>query len=99
MLPSEGRSWWFIVCDLSASLRCSYSQLKSVQFGGDGAIPCLRGKLVIVYEKPNDSQAAVVYTFIVALRRQRQADLCEFEASLVYRVDSRIAKATQRNSV
>jgi hypothetical protein len=26
-------------------------------------------------------------------------DLCEFEASLVYRVSSRIARATQRNPV
>ena len=34
---------------------------------------------------------------IPALRRQRQADLCEFEASLVYRVSSRTFRATQRN--
>ena len=34
-----------------------------------------------------------------ALRRQRQADLREFEASLGYRVSSRTAKATQRNPV
>ena len=34
-----------------------------------------------------------------ALRRQGQADLCEFEANLVYRVSSRTAKATQRNPV
>ena len=31
-----------------------------------------------------------------ALRRQRWADLCEFETSLIYRVSSRTAKATQR---
>jgi hypothetical protein len=31
--------------------------------------------------------------------RQRQADLSEFEASLVYRVSSRTSRATQRNSV
>jgi hypothetical protein len=36
---------------------------------------------------------------IPALRRQRQADLCEFEASLVYRSSSTTAKATQRNPV
>ena len=37
---------------------------------------------------------------ILALRRQRQVNLCEFEASLVYRVSSRTgSKATQRNSV
>ena len=37
---------------------------------------------------------------IPALRRQRQADLWEFKASLVYRVSSRTARAvTQRNPV
>jgi hypothetical protein len=36
---------------------------------------------------------------IPALRRQGQADLCEFEASLVYRVSFRTARATQRNPV
>jgi hypothetical protein len=30
---------------------------------------------------------------------QRQADLCEFEASLVYRVSSRTARAKQRSPV
>jgi hypothetical protein len=34
---------------------------------------------------------------IPELGRQRQADLCEVEASLVYRASSRIARATQRN--
>ena len=29
--------------------------------------------------------------------RQRQSDLCEFKASLVYRVSSKTARATQRN--
>ena len=39
-------------------------------------------------------------TLIPALRRQRQADLCKFEASLVYRESARIgSKATQRNPV
>ena len=37
---------------------------------------------------------------IPVLRRQRQADFCEFEAILVYRVSSRTgSKATQRNPV
>ena len=37
---------------------------------------------------------------IPALRRQRQADLCEFKASLVYRASSRTgSKAIQRNPV
>ena len=38
-------------------------------------------------------------TLISAFRRQKQADLCEFKAILVYRESSRTAKATQRNSV
>ena len=33
------------------------------------------------------------------LWRQRKMDLCEFGANLVYRVSSRIAKATQKNPV
>jgi hypothetical protein len=36
---------------------------------------------------------------ISALGRQRQADLCEFKASLVYKVGSRTTIATQRNPV
>ena len=36
---------------------------------------------------------------IPSLGRQRQANLCEFEASLVYRASSRVAKATQKNPV
>ena len=37
---------------------------------------------------------------IPALLRQRQADLCEFEANLVYRVSSRTARTlSQRNPV
>ena len=34
-----------------------------------------------------------------ALRRQRQVDLFEFEASLVYRASSRTARTTQRHPV
>ena len=36
---------------------------------------------------------------IPTLEKQRQADLYEFKASLVYRVSSRIPRATQRNPV
>ena len=36
---------------------------------------------------------------IPALGRQRQVDLCEFEASLVYRVSSRTARATKMSPV
>jgi len=35
--------------------------------------------------------------FVPVLQRQRQADLCEFEASLAYRAGSSIARATHRN--
>ena len=34
---------------------------------------------------------------IRALRRQRPADLCEFQASLVYIMSSRIVRATYNN--
>ena len=36
---------------------------------------------------------------IPALGRYRQADVCEFEVSLDYKVSSRIARATQRNPI
>ena len=36
---------------------------------------------------------------IPALSRQRQEDLCEFKANLVYTVSSRTARTTQRNLV
>ena len=36
---------------------------------------------------------------IPALERQRQVDLCEFKATLVYRVSSKTARVTQRNPV
>jgi hypothetical protein len=38
-------------------------------------------------------------SLILALRRQRQVDLWEFETCLVYRLSSRTARATQRNPV
>jgi hypothetical protein len=36
---------------------------------------------------------------ILAIRRQKQAGLCELGASLFYRVSSRTARLTQRNPV
>ena len=36
---------------------------------------------------------------ISALGRQRQMDFCEFEASLVYKVSARTARATQRETL
>jgi hypothetical protein len=44
------------------------------------------------------SQAWWCMPLILALGRQRQA-MSEFEASLVYKVSSRTARATQRNPV
>ena len=35
----------------------------------------------------------------LTLRRQRQVGLCEFKASLVYKMSSRMARATQRNPI
>jgi hypothetical protein len=35
---------------------------------------------------------------IPALRKQRQVDLCEFEANVVYRVSSRTTRATWRST-
>jgi hypothetical protein len=40
-----------------------------------------------------------IMPLVLALRRQWQVDLRELKASLVYRVSSRTAKATQRNPV
>jgi len=40
-----------------------------------------------------------IVPLIPALGRQRQADLCEFKSSLVYRESSRITKTTQINPV
>ena len=36
---------------------------------------------------------------MTTLRRQKQADFCEFEASLIFKSSSRIAKAMQKNPV
>jgi hypothetical protein len=36
---------------------------------------------------------------IPALGSQRQADICEFEVSLIYKASFRTARATWRNSV
>jgi hypothetical protein len=40
----------------------------------------------------------VVHTFNPSTGRQRQENLCEFKASLVCRVSSRTARATQRKA-
>jgi hypothetical protein len=45
------------------------------------------------------SQVVVAWTFNLSTWKQRQMDLCEFKASLVYGAGSRIAEATQRKTV
>jgi hypothetical protein len=40
-----------------------------------------------------------LHTPLIPALRQRQADLCEFKASLVYRASSRITRTTQRELV
>jgi hypothetical protein len=41
----------------------------------------------------------LAHTLVPALKRQRQASLCEFKASLLYRNSSKTARATQWNPV
>jgi hypothetical protein len=36
---------------------------------------------------------------IIAFRRQRQMDFCEFKSNLIYIVNSRTARTTQKNPV
>ena len=47
----------------------------------------------------NLHHAMVAHTFDPSIWEIRQADLCEFKAYLIYRVNSRTARTTQRNSV
>ena len=47
----------------------------------------------------NYGQAVVVYAFSSSSQKQKWADLYEFEASLVYRASSRIARATHRETL
>jgi hypothetical protein len=55
-------------------------------------------KLGEVIDEEKD-QARHSYPFNPSIRSQRQVELCTFEASLIYRTSSRIARATQRNPV
>jgi hypothetical protein len=64
----------------------------SVYYSGDSINTCLK------IETEPGSGGTCLY-LMPALRRQRQADLCEFKASLDYKASFRIAKATQRNLV
>ena len=50
----------------------------------------------MAFKKDKSSQVWWHMPLIPALSRQRQEDLYEFEASLIYKVSSRIARATQR---
>ena len=54
----------------------------------------------MVYKKQWGSRTWWHRSLVPALRRQRQTDLCEFEASLAYKVSSRTARTvTQKNLV
>ena len=48
-------------------------------------------------QKGEISRAVVAHSLTSALGRQKQADLCGFKASLVYRVSYGTARTTQRN--
>jgi len=45
------------------------------------------------------TRKVVAHTFNPSMQDAEAVDLCEFQASLVYRVTSRTARATQRNPV
>ena len=47
---------------------------------------------MIQLRKKNPSQMVVAHTFNPTFWRQRQVELCEFQASLVYRVSAKTAK-------
>jgi hypothetical protein len=47
--------------------------------------------------KAAESQVVVIHAFNSSARRQGKVNLCEFEASLDYRVSSRTDRETQRN--
>ena len=47
--------------------------------------------------KPPRARKAMPHTFSPSSRETEAGDLCEFEASLIYGVSSRPARATQRN--
>jgi hypothetical protein len=55
---------------------------------------CFRLFILVIY-----LWVVVVHTLNSSTKKQRQIDLCEFEANLVYRVSSRTARVTQRNLV
>jgi hypothetical protein len=60
---------------------------------------CHHARLKYTFLNKRDKMAVVGTPSVPELGRQRPADLYELEASLVYRANSRIASATQRNPV
>jgi hypothetical protein len=59
----------------------------------------LSQKKIYIGRKKKKARCWWCSPLILVLGRWRQEDLCEFLASLVYRVSSRIARATQRNPI
>jgi hypothetical protein len=51
---------------------------------------------VIVKESTDPARYGGTHLSIPALGRLKQVDLCEFEASVVYKASSRIARTTQK---
>jgi hypothetical protein len=53
-----------------------------------------------LFQEKQNRAAVLVHTFNPKMplnQKQRQVDFCEFEASLIYRVSSRMARVAQRN--
>ena len=72
---------------LSLSLDCS---IEWILGQGYTEKHCLKKK-----KKQKQKQAIMHPPLIPALRRQRQANLCDFETSLAYRKSSKAARATE----
>ena len=85
---TQGRSRWIPVLGIKLELHVTGLAWSSRSPGLDSET---------LSQKENRNWV-VMAPLIMALRRQKQAGLCEFEASLVYRASSRTSfKATQRN--
>ncbi|KAM7330605.1 hypothetical protein ACRRTK_009794 [Alexandromys fortis] len=92
LIPALGRQRQADLCEFETSL----VYRASARTGSKATEkPCL--------EKPKNKkkevtsgQVVVAYAFNSSTGRQRPLDICEFKASLIYRVNSRTVRATQR---
>jgi hypothetical protein len=92
LIPALGRQRQKALCE--ASLVHIASSRQACLTGGDPNSHSNRS-----FKKSRQSQAWWSTLLISALQKQRQVDLCAFKASLVYKMSSRTARATQRNPV